>query len=63
MNKREVGKMNELRDAISAMPSNKYFSKPNMLFLFDELMKGFGYTYSDGGYSKVRADDLDKEER
>ena len=63
MNKREVRKMSMLRDTISDIPSNKYFSKPNMLFLFDELMKGFGYTYSDGGYSKVRADDLDKEER
>ena len=60
MNKREVRKMSMLRDAISAMPSNKYFFRPNMLFLFDELMKGFGYTYSDNGYSKARADNLER---
>ena len=61
MNKREVRKMNELRDAISDMSSNKYFFRPNMLFLFDELMKGFGYTYSDGGYSKARVNNLEEE--
>ena len=52
-----------LRDAISAIPHNKYFFRSTVLYLFDGLMKEFGYTYSDGGYSKVRADDLDKEER
>ncbi len=61
MNRREVRKISMLRDTISDIPSNKYFSKPNMLFLFDELMKGFGYTYSDNGYSKARADNLEEE--
>ena len=54
MNKREVGHMNKLRDNISKMSSNKYFDGAGMLYLFDELMKMFGYTYRDGGYSKVR---------
>ena len=54
MNKREVGHMNKLRDNISKMPSNKYFDRAGMLYLFDELMKMFGYTYSNGGYSKAR---------
>ncbi len=62
MNKKEVRRMSMLRDNISKMPLNKYYYRMNMLYLFDELMKEFGYTYSDGGYSKRRADDPDKEE-
>ena len=52
--------MNKLRDNISKMPSNKYFDRAGMLYLFDELMKMFGYTYSDGGYSKARVNNLER---
>lgn len=62
MNKREVRKMSMLRDAISAIPHNKYFFRSTVLYLFDGLMKEFGYTHSDGGYSKRRADNLERKE-